>query len=40
MKIEDLAKIQNPDGGFGRFHSMSSDSSITTEKLRRFALKP
>jgi len=37
MKIEDLAKIQNPDGGFGRFHSMSSDSSITTEKaLRRF----
>lgn len=37
MKIEDLALRQNLDGGFGRFHSMSSDSSITTEKaLRRF----
>lgn len=37
MKIEYLASIQNPDGGFGRFHSMSSDNSITTEKaLRRF----
>ena len=37
MKIEDLALIQNPDGGFGMFHSMSGDRSITTEKaLRRF----
>ena len=32
MKIEYLASIQNIDGGFGRFHSMSSDRSITTEK--------
>ncbi|HHU81309.1 MAG TPA: hypothetical protein GXZ35_08325 [Acholeplasmataceae bacterium] len=39
MKIEYLASIQNIDGGFGRFHSMSSDRSITTEKaLRRFWL--
>ncbi|HHU23950.1 MAG: hypothetical protein PHG08_08870 [Bacilli bacterium] len=37
MKKEELAKIQNPDGGFGRFHSMSTNSPITTEKaLRRF----
>lgn len=37
MKIDDLALRQNHDGGFGRFHSMSSDSSVTTEKaLRRF----
>lgn len=37
MKIDYLALMQNPDGGFGRFHSMNSDNSITTEKaLRRF----
>lgn len=37
MKIDYLALMQNPDGGFGRFHSMNSDYSITTEKaLRRF----
>jgi len=37
MKLEYLESIQNPDGGFGRFHSMSKDKEITTEKaLRRF----
>lgn len=37
MKIENLAQIQNQDGGFGRFHSMSYEMPITTEKaLRRF----
>lgn len=37
MKIDYLALMQNPDEGFGRFHSMNSDNSITTEKaLRRF----
>lgn len=37
MKIETLAAVQNPDGGFGRFHSMSKDNALTTEKaLRRF----
>lgn len=37
MKIEDLALRQNTDGSFGKFHSMSIDNSITTEKaLRRF----
>ena len=37
MKIDYLALMQNPDGGFGRFHSMNSDNWITTEKaLRRF----
>ena len=37
MKIEELKTKQNRDGGFGRFHSMSYDSDLTTEKaLRRF----
>lgn len=37
MKIDELEKIQNSDGSFGTFHSMSSNSSMTTEKaLRRF----
>ena len=35
MKIKDLVLRQNPDGGFGRFHSMNSDNSITTEKVLR-----
>jgi len=37
MNLEELGRLQHPDGGFGRFHSMSSDNYLTTEKaLRRF----
>lgn len=37
MNIKYLESIQNSNGDFGSFHSMSSNSSITTEKaLRRF----
>jgi len=35
MKIEYLRAMHNPDGGFGRFHSMSGDKAITTEKALR-----
>ena len=37
MNIKELEAVQYLDGSFGRFHSMSSDNQITTEKaLRRF----
>lgn len=37
MKIDYLMSIQNPNGSFGQFHSMSNTSKLTTEMaLRRF----
>jgi hypothetical protein len=35
MNIEELLLKQHEDGSFGRFHSMSRENSLTTEKVLR-----
>lgn len=38
MTLDALFRLQQPDGGFGRFHSLSQGADITTEKVLRRCL--